>query len=86
VSERPSRQTTHPAPAPGRAGLGAITVIFFTLVAYATGAGVLVAADGLLRGVHGDPGTARLLVGMILLVPAMLVSAHTLRRRSRPVL
>jgi hypothetical protein len=85
VSERPHAGTTDTGRAPSTAGLGAITVIFFTIFAYATGAGALLAADGLWRVVNGDAGAARLVIGIVLLAPAALVGGH-LRRRSRRVL
>jgi hypothetical protein len=85
VSERPDEETTHAGRAPGTAGLGAITVIFFTIFAYATVSGVLIAADGLVRAVHGDAGTVRLVLGTLLLVPAAFLVVHLRRRRSRAI-
>jgi len=86
VSGCPDAETTHAGRAPGTAGLGAITVIFATIFAYATTGGLLIAVDGLWRTLQGETGTTRLILGMILLAPAALVCAHVFRRRSRRIL
>ena len=84
VSQLPNTDAVHIPPAPGTGGLGAITVIVFTILAYATLAGVLIAIDGLGRIAYGEPGTMRLIAGAALLAPAALVCVRSLRRRRLP--
>ena len=63
------------------AGLGAITAMIFTAIAYVTAAGMVVLAGALHAAVTGEIQSARLILAAILLSPAVWV-VRSLRRRT----
>lgn len=76
---QPVRTAVDPMPR-GTTGLGAITVMFFTVVVYAAIFGAL-AVVGWIRGSTAGHGAGALLViGLVLLTPAVAVVVTTLRR------
>ena len=66
---------------PALAGLGAITAMVFTAIAYATAAGMVFLGGALHAAVTGEVGTARWILAAILLSPAVWV-VRSLRRRN----
>ena len=63
------------------AGLGAMTAMVFTVIAYATAAGMVVLGGALHAAVTGEIESARWILAAILLSPAVWV-VRSLRRRT----